>query len=139
MVTVLYNVCDGSPYYAGSSFNDVSSSAYYRDAVYWGKAKGIVNGINSTKFAPNTNVTREQIVTFLYRFAQTYGYSTAVSGSLNGFSDRGQVSSYAQTPMKWAIGKGIITGRTSTTLVPQGAATRAEVSTFVHRFITKLM
>ena len=138
-ITAIYNTYNGAPYFWDNCFTDVSSSAYYADAVYWGKYMGVVSGVTSTQFSPNASVTREQLVTFLYRYARICGCSTIANGNLNQFSDRGQISEYAVTPMKWAVGYGLINGRDSNTLAPQGTASRAEVACLLQRFMTKLM
>ena len=96
---------------------------------------GIVNGATATTFDPNGNVTREQIAAILYR----YEGSPTVTGSLSGYPDQAQVSSFAVTAMQWAVGTGIITGVTSggkTTLSAKGNATRAQVAVMLHRFLT---
>lgn len=140
LVTILYRLA-GTPTIVGNhTFSDVYSSDYYNLAVSWASSNNIVNGTSLTTFSPNTNITREQLVTMLYRFAQRKGLSTSVGNTtLSGFTDAGNVSSYALTPMRWALAKGIITGTTSTTLSPQATCTRAQAAVFVYRLITKLM
>ena len=96
---------------------------------------GIVNGATATTFDPNGNITREQIAAILYRYAG----SPTVTGSLSGYADQAQVSSFAVTAMQWAVGKGIITGIPSggkTNLSAKGNATRAQVAVMLHRFMT---
>lgn len=136
LVTVLYRAA-GEPSVTGitNKFTDNKQGKYYYNAVLWASNKGIVNGATATTFDPDGNITREQIAAILYRYAG----SPSVTGSLNGYSDQAQVSSFAVTAMQWAVGSGIITGVTSggkTTLSAKGNATRAQVAVMLHRFLT---
>lgn len=136
LVTVLYRAA-GEPTVTGitNKFTDNKQGKYYYNAVLWASNKGIVNGATATTFDPNGNVTREQIAAILYR----YEGSPTVTGSLSGYPDQAQVSSFAVTAMQWAVGTGIITGVTSggrTTLSAKGNATRAQVAVMLHRFLT---
>ena len=116
-------------------FTDVAEGLWYTEAVRWAASEGIVNGVSDTAYAPDNAITREQMAAILYRYAQYKGYDTAVGGmSLAEYTDADQISSYATTAMQWANENGLITGRTDTTLVPQGTATRAEVATILMRF-----
>ena len=128
LVTVLYRAA-GEPSVTGitNKFTDNKQGKYYYNAVLWASNKGIVNGATATTFDPDGNITREQIAAILYRYAG----SPSVTGSLSGYSDQAQVSSFAVTAMQWAVGSGIITGVTSggkTTLSAKGNATRAQVA-----------
>ena len=136
LVTVLYRAA-GEPSVTGitNKFTDNKQGQYYYNAVLWASNKGIVNGATATTFDPDGNITREQIAAILYRYAG----SPSVTGSLSGYSDQAQVSSFAVTAMQWAVGSGIITGVTSggkTTLSAKGNATRAQVAVMLHRFLT---
>lgn len=136
LVTVLYRAA-GEPSVTGitNKFTDNKQGQYYYNAVLWASNMGIVNGATATTFDPNGNVTREQIAAILYR----YEGSPTVTGSLSGYPDQAQVSSFAVTAMQWAVGTGIITGVTSggrTTLSAKGNATRAQVAVMLHRFLT---
>ena len=116
-------------------FGDVAEGLWYTEAVRWAASEGIVNGVSDTAYAPDNAITREQMAAILYRYAQYKGYNTSVGGmSLAEYTDADQISSYATTAMQWANENGLITGRTDTTLVPQGTATRAEVATILMRF-----
>ena len=134
LVAILYRAA-GSPSVTGTTnpFNDVKTGDYYYNAVLWAYKNDVVNGTGAGKFSPNANVTREQIATILYR----YMGSPAATGSLSGYTDRSKISSWATTAMQWAIGKGYITGTSSTTLDPLGQATRAQAAVMLHRFLTK--
>lgn len=136
LVTVLYRAA-GEPTVTGitNKFTDNKQGQYYYNAVLWASNMGIVNGATATTFDPNGNVTREQIAAILYR----YEGSPTVTGSLSGYPDQAQVSSFAVTAMQWAVDTGIITGVTSggrTTLSAKGNATRAQVAVMLHRFLT---
>lgn len=138
VVTILYRLA-GSPDLSnenlGYPFADVDASSWYGDAVYWARLNGITNGTSNTTFGPNGAITREQMAAILYRYASFMGYDVTVDNtSLNAYADASQISSYAVTAMQWANENGLITGRSETTLAPQGTATRAEVATILMRF-----
>ncbi|MDD6024307.1 MAG: S8 family serine peptidase [Oscillospiraceae bacterium] len=131
LVAILYRH-EGSPAVTGTSgFADVPQSQYYAKAVTWARQRGIVAGISDELFAPNAPVTREQLAAILYR----YSGKPATTGDLDGFSDQSQVSSYARTPIAWAVGLGIISGVSTTTptLAPRQSATRAQLASMVCR------
>ena len=136
LVTVLYRAA-GEPTVAGitNKFTDNKQGQYYYNAVLWASNLGIVNGATATTFDPDGNITREQIAAILYRYAG----SPTVTGSLSGYADQAQVSSFAVTAMQWAVGSGIITGTPNggkTYLTAKGNATRAQVAVMLHRFLT---
>ena len=136
LVTVLYRAA-GEPTVAGitNKFTDNKQGQYYYNAVLWASNMGIVNGSTATTFEPNGNITREQIAAILYRYAG----SPTVTGSLSGYPDQAQVSSFAVSAMQWAVSNGIITGvndGSKTTLSAKGNATRAQVAVMLHRFLT---
>ena len=127
--TVLWRL-EGSPAPNGANpFSDCQSH-WAKDAVTWAFENGIVNGVSADKFAPNDNITREQMVTMLYRYCG----EPAVTGDLSAYKDAASVSGYAVNAMIWAVQNGVITGRTADTLAPKGQATRAELATILHRF-----
>ena len=132
LVTILYRAA-GSPSVSGvtNPFKDTKND-YYTNAMLWAYKNSIVTGTSATTFSPDSPVTREQIAAILYR----YMGSPTATGSLTGFTDRANVSTYATTAMQWAIGKGYITG-IGTKLDPKGNATRAQVAVIIHRFLTK--
>ena len=130
LATVLYRLA-GEPTVGASGFSDVTGGKYSTDAVAWAAQSGIVTGIGSNLFAPDREITREQLAAMLYRFAGSPGGS----GTLDRFNDGSQVSEYARQASAWAIEQGIIQGRTGTAIVPKANATRAEVATMLQRFI----
>lgn len=139
LVTVLHRI-EGSPHVAeNSKFTDVDKEVYYANAVNWAKQNGIVNGVTETEFAPDTNITREQIVIILYRYSLLKKHNTDIgkNTSIAQYNDFPLVSEYAIQAMQYAIESGLIKGDTSGNLNPQGLATRAEIATILHRFMEK--
>ena len=103
---------------------------YYTDAVAWASANGIVGGYGNGTFGPNDPITREQLVTMLWRYAG----SPESSYALDSFQDQGEVSGYAATAMAWAVEHGIVSGTSATTLSPADASSRAQLATILMRF-----
>lgn len=136
LVTILYRL-DGEPETEiGEGFADVESGVYYEKAVAWAKANGIVNGITDSEFAPNNNITREQIASIIYRYAKYKGYDVSVGEDTNilSYDDANKMSDWAVAAIQWACGAGLINGRTESTIVPDGTATRAEAAAIMQRF-----
>ena len=131
LAVVLHNL-EGNPgaSYSGS-FGDVGGNDWYAQAVQWAADNSIVTGVSDGVFAPNASITREQLVVMLYRYA---GEPNA-GGSLTGFSDSANVSSWAQQAMTWAVSSGIV-GGSNGALNPQSGATRAEVAQMLMNFVT---
>ena len=128
LTTVLYNLAGKSEVgdNLGYPYADVDAHAYYALPVYWARANGLVTGYTDETFAPNDTVTREQAAVLLYRLANFLGMDTSARADLSAYTDAAQVSAYAQEAMQWAVASGLLSGRTATTLAPQGSATRAE-------------
>lgn len=126
---ILYNK-EGKPAAGASTFSDVAAGQWYTDAISWAAANGVVNGIGNNMFGPNNNITREQLAVMLYRYAG----SPAVTGSVTGFNDAGQISSYATTAMAWATTNGVMNGKGDGRLDPKGLATRAEVAQMMQNY-----
>lgn len=138
LVTILHRL-EGTPSVSGTHFKDVADSQWYADAVVWASANGIVFGYDQGLFKPNAAITREQLVVILYRYSQYKGYDCTISGNISGFKDVSQVSSYAMDSMRWAIGKGLISGVGNNTLSPKENATRAQVAATLMHFRNKLI
>ena len=135
MVTVLYRMAGSPEVTAENPFTDVPADTWYTDAVIWASENGITAGPSETTFSPTNSLTREQLATFFYRFADFENPDPIeITGDLTGFTDAGQVASYATDAMKWAIGEGLISGTTETTLSPKATATRAQVATILMRY-----
>ena len=135
MVTVLYRMAGSPEVTAENPLTDVPADTWYTDAVIWASENGITAGTSETTFSPTNSLTREQLATFFYRFADFENPDPIeITGDLTGFTDAGQVASYATDAMKWAIGEGLISGTTETTLSPKATATRAQVATILMRY-----
>ena len=137
MVTVLYRV-EGEPAVNRSiPFADVDMGAYYANAVIWGQQNGIIKGYSETEFGPDDKITREQIAAIMHRYAQYKGYDVSVGENTNilSYDDFDSISEYAIPSMQWAVGSGLIKGKSESTLNPLDNATRAEIAAILHRFI----
>ena len=133
MVAVLHRL-ESTPKGGSVSFGDVSADAYFAEAVAWGNENDIVKG-DGSNFLPDNNVTREQLATFLYRYASKYGVDTAGRTNLTSFPDSGNVSSYAKDALEWAYHIGLIKGSSDGSLNPTGSAKRGEVAAILMRFV----
>ena len=139
LVTVLWRY-EGQPKGYQNTFSDVNTKtgSWYIDAVAWASANGVVNGVGNGKFDPERKITREQMATILFRYAQKKGIDTSNRGNLNGFPDANKISGYAKDAVAWAISESIITGSDGR-LLPQNNATRAQVATILMRFIANVI
>ena len=134
-VTILYRL-EGSPAVTtDAGFNDVAAGTWYTDAVNWAAANNIVNGVEGNNFDPTGSLTREQMATVLYRYAQYKGADVSASGDIGGFVDSANVSSWAADAVKWAVGSGLVNGVEGNALAPQGTSTRAQAATVLMRFV----
>ena len=130
-VTVLW-AKEGKPQSGKAGFEDLSAD-WYRTAVSWAAANGIVGGYSSDRFGPEDPITREQMASIMYSYARFKGYDVAENGDLSRFSDAGSVSSYAETAMRWAVSHNVISG-TDQGLEPKSTATRAQVAAVMKAF-----
>ena len=134
LVTILYRL-EGEPAVSGDlPFTDVEAGIWYTDAILWAAQNNIVNGVSDTEFAPGDDLTRQQLVTILYRYAEAKGYDVSASADLSGYPDADQVQDYAQPAMAWAVAENIIQGMEDGTLKPAGNASRAQIATILMRF-----
>lgn len=134
-VTVLHNLSSHPSYGYGFRFTDVSSGSWYDTPVQWAYSLGITSGTSATTFSPLQNITREQMVTMLYRYAKLIGVDSDNRAALSSFSDSDEVSSYAYDAMRWAVAEGFITGMGDGTVNPKGNSTRAQVATVLTKFV----
>ena len=141
IATMLWRLA-GSPSCSGSTFKDVASGQFYTTAVEWACQAGVVTGDTDASgnmtgyFRPEDNVTREELATMLYRYAQSAGFGSN-NGSISSFPDAGNVSSWAKQAMAWCNNKGIITGDqgySPARLLPQSNATRAQAAKMLSVF-----
>ena len=137
MATILWRM-EGSPVPKGkNSFTDVEAGKWYADAITWTAENGIFAGYGKDKFGPGDPITREQLAAIFYRYADYKGYDLTVKGNLDKFKDADKITDYAKTAMQWAVGSGLMKGKSGNLLDPQGTATRAEIAAMLHRFIEK--
>lgn len=132
LATVLHRLA-GQPALGQNQFADIPADAYYKNAVAWASQLGLVSGIGEGRFAPNSNITREQLAVILYKFAG----SPAVSATELTFKDSAAISAWAQNAIAWAVQEGFLSGMSDGTLTPAGQATRAQVATILMRFEQK--
>ena len=137
MATILWRM-EGSPVPKGkNSFTDVEAGKWYADAITWTTENGIFAGYGKDKFFPDDPITREQLAAIFYRYTDYKGYDLTVKGDLDKFKDADKITDYAKTAMQWAVGSGLVKGKSGNLLDPQGTATRAEIAAMLHRFIEK--
>ena len=139
LVTVLWRA-EGSPEPASATpFTDLKAK-WYKNAVAWAYENGIVNGMTATTFGPDASITREQIATIIYRYAEFRGDDVSARTSITSFPDASKVSKWAKDALSWAVAEGIISGTksgNSTILDPKGNAPRAQVATILMRYLEK--
>lgn len=135
LVQMLYNMESRPACDAENAFMDVPVGQWYTDAVIWANDAKIVSGMGEGLFAPNMEITREQMVVMLYNYAKYKGYDVTASADLSAFADTASVSAWAQPAMQWAVAEGYISGMGDNQLAPQGTATRAEIASVIMRFM----
>ena len=136
IVSILYRL-EGGPAVSGNSspFNDVHTSDWYYDAVRWAERTGVVGGVGDGRFAPNTAITREQLAAMLMNYANYKHQNVSARADLSRYSDADRVSAWAEDAVAWANAEGYISGMTTTTIAPQGSATRAQVAAILQRYL----
>lgn len=117
------------------NFTDVPEDAYYANAVRWASERGIITGVSNTEFAPDQNITRQEMATVICRYADHIGIPTDSLGDLTIFVDANAVADWAGKPVAWAVGYGLLSGRGNQRLDPRGETTRAEAAAIMHRFL----
>ena len=141
IVKILYNrsgnQADYSYYYL--PFTDVAPGAWYYNAVAWAYCNDVTSGTSATTFTPNAAITRQQLVTFLYRYTVKYAPEfTGNAAPISAFPDAGSVANWAYAAMSWAVGNGLIKGNGHDNgldyLDPNGSATRAQTATIIMRY-----
>ena len=141
IVKILYdrsgNQTDYSYYYL--PFTDVAPGAWYYNAVAWAYCNDVTSGTSATTFTPNAAITRQQLVTFLYRYTVKYAPEfTGNAAPISAFPDAGSVANWAYAAMSWAVGNGLIQGNAHDNgldyLDPNGSATRAQTATIIMRY-----
>ena len=131
--TILYRYA-GRPNVSGiNPFTDVADGLWYSDAVQWANEFGFMMGYGDSIFRPVENITREQVVTILYRYSE--GFDDSEPPILSVYTDSHEISDWALSAVRWAVNTGIITGRSQDTLAPRGLMTRAEVAQILLNYI----
>ena len=138
LVTILYRL-EGSPAASANPFNDVARGSYYEKAVAWAAEHSIVNGYGDGLFGPNDRITREQLASILYRYAQYKKLDVSVGEDTNilSYHDATSISDYAFPAMQWACGAGLLNGANGD-LLPKNTATRAQTATILYRLASLL-
>lgn len=144
LVTILWRLAGTPAPKTEAQFSDVDASRYYAKPVAWAAENGIVNGMGNNKFQPNTNITREQVATILYRYASYSQLDTSARADLSKFPDADKVSSFAKDALSWANAAGLINGKRNTqtgvvSLSPRNSTTRAELATVLMNFMEKVV
>lgn len=125
----------GTPAASGTPFSDTAPDAYCAEAAAWAEEQGILQGYADGTFRPDQPVSRQQLAAVLFRYASGQGWDNGRRASLRGFPDEDQVSAYAREPLRWALGAGIMQGRSDGRLDPCGSATRAQTAVLLCRFL----
>ncbi len=134
VVTILYRLAGEPGPGGGGSFDDVANGMWYTDAITWAHDNGIVTGYSGSAFMPDGEITREQLATILYRYADRYaGMDVSAGADLSGYTDCGQIHDYAVDAMSWANAMGLITGTGNSTLSPRDTCTRAQLAAVLSR------
>lgn len=133
--TVLYRIDGREDVSYSGRFPDVPDGTFFTKAVLWASRDevAVISGYEDGRFGSSDMITREQLVTMMYRYAQYKGCQLEKGKSLNSFPDVAKVSSFAKESMQWAVGSGIIKGDQGS-LNPQGNTSRAVCATIIQRF-----
>lgn len=132
----IYNMASPDEADYTNKFSDVAEGKWYTDAICWGAENGIVNGYPDSTFRPDDIITRQDLVTLLYRYS---GQDAPESDILSGYTDASGISGYARDAMGWAIAEGIIEGYPDNTLRPQNTTIRAELAAILVRYYEKFV
>lgn len=139
VVTMLYRMEGEPPIRGKTAFTDISGKEYYAQAVAWATVQGLVNGYGDGTFRPNEEISREQLVTILYRYAERKGYDMTRRADLSGFFDVGQISPYAREAMSWAKAAGLVNGTDWGGIDPRGAAGRGQIAAILVRLYKSIL
>jgi len=138
LVTVLYRLEGRVETNAQVTFTDVEAGEWYTDAVAWAEKSGIVNGLGNGKFGTGESISRQDMITILYRYLNFKGITSKESVALDKFADMDDIGDWAREALEWAVAESIIQGTSNTTLSPRDACTRAQVATIVLRYIQNI-
>ena len=137
LAVILYAMADKPEVTGESPFTDVPAGCWYTNAVIWAAENGIVSGFGDGTFRPNAAITRAQAAVMLYGYAAFTGADVTARADLSGYSDAGQIPSWAMNAMQWANARGLMVGRDGSHLAPNGGATRAEMAAILSAYIGK--
>ncbi|MCL2842600.1 MAG: S-layer homology domain-containing protein [Oscillospiraceae bacterium] len=138
-VTILYRIAGEPAAPFEAVFSDVAPERWYSEAVIWAHNNEVVQGVGGGRFAPATNITRQEMATILHRFADAQGYDvTVTSYATLDFPDANLINDWAETAMGWAVYNGLMVGTDAGTLTPRSNATRAEAATILMRFLEQI-
>lgn len=132
-VTILYRLENSPEVTYEDIFTDVSDGRFYTDAVMWASKEGLVKGISKDVYGTKEQITREQMVTILYRYLQNKGYTMGNTAELSKYQDVSKVGKYAKEAVQWAVGNEILTGSADQKLMPKDNATRADAAVLIMR------
>lgn len=136
---VIYRMSGSRNTYKNYSFHDVKAGKWYADGVEYCARNGIVNGYDKTTFAPNKAISRQEMMTMLYRFSQSQRMNLSVpKDALNGYEDAGKIASYAKTPIAWCVSRGIVEGTDYKTLLPRGKASRCQLAQIAMNYAERI-
>lgn len=135
LVTVLWRLAGCPSTSTDMPFVDIPQGKYYTTAVAWAYKNGITSGVSDTSFNPNGQLNRQQLSAFLYRYANTYGYSTSAYNDLSAYTDTDTIANYAVDAIHWSVGAGIVNGYANGTIRPTNSATRGQMAAMLARFI----
>ena len=133
--TVLYNISMATDTYSKMSFKDVPLNTWYSNPVEWAYKNEYTYGVAEGYFGPNNNLSRQELVTLLYRYHLANNEDVTVTGNVTLFKDAASVSDWAEESLNWAIGEGIISGFEDSTLRPKGLVTRAQLASILKRYL----
>ncbi len=136
LVTILYRL-EKEPDCSASTFSDVEDGMWYTKGIAWAAENNVVSGVGDNQFAPNSNITREQIALIMYNYSNLHAFDTKESKSVAEFKDANSVSAWAKEAVEWAVGAGLLSGKGDGILDPKGNATRAEIATILMRYVEK--
>lgn len=136
MVTILYSVSGKPEAGANAPFTDLKAN-WYKTPIAWAYNNKVCSGKSATSFEPDANVTRQEMAVFLMSYAGLRGFDTSARADVSKYADASQIGGWAKEQIQWANANGIISGKTATTLVPKGNATRAEVAQMIMSFQNK--
>ena len=138
MVAQVLYAREGKPAVSSAAaISDVPANAWFHDAMQWAKAQGVIAGYPDGRMEPNAPVTREQLAVILHSYAQKKDMDLSKTAGLAGYADAADVSVWAKDAMSWAVGSGLISGRSASTLAPAGSATRAECAVIFTQMFQK--